>query len=547
MTPNPSNDYFPFVDQHLVESELSLFQQLVAVATTNAPYDFLTSASAFFASLYLLDHLYGDGEDNDSARVQLMTVFSQTAFRIIFQAFVLPAFLHQGLRYTSGNRLDQIETGTFKCSMAAFLKIGSLSAGAACAFFSLTPLFYEWAGTSPSLVNDSYQYIVFSLPVLFLQILNFGFQQTLVIMGKKNRMLIAALINGVFNSLPFLLSLVFRQPIPFVSPLRAIPSLFLVGNGVLFLYYGWYFSKKGVFPSLSTYQHPDYVAKISEIFGSFRKVGLGIFFQLLSELGILYIQPFLVSALFNHEEVSSVLTQLGAAGVLNLFSIIFAITFSIAASNAVSTQTQHLITCDQDQKAEFCHNIRSIIVTSTLTLFLCSVVLSGVLIFLAPYIMSLFYQKKDLELSGPSTNPYLFMSVIAVGTTCDYLRNLALFILRSFNINQYGTLVSYFCLWFVNLLLLYPVLAIGNMGVFGILVPYYASIFVGMLMLGNRLRLCMKEDGMMEALVSKAVENHAEILTDHERFLPRSLSRLFRSCSCASSDPESYQAFPPTP
>ena len=143
--------------------------------------------------------------------------------------------------------------------MAALIKIGAISAASACVLFAGTPVLYELAGTSSSLVKDSYQYFAIASPGLFLQIMNFLFQQTLVKMGKKNRMMHAAGINLLINNLPLALLVILPQArhlVSSVSPLMISPSLLLLGNVCLSAYYLKYFYSKQALPGLSTYLNP---------------------------------------------------------------------------------------------------------------------------------------------------------------------------------------------------------------------------------------------------------------------------------------------------
>lgn len=499
--PTLTQDLLP--EQHSEHSQVQiehssrLFVQLVNVAGSSFPFDFAVSFAAFLMSLVLFKEL----PEDDAPVVLQMTVAASNIFRIIFQGFVLPAFAHQGLQFCDSNKLTSIDQTEFSSSMAALLKIGSLSAVCAAAFLSVTPFIYGLTGVSPRLVKESYGYVAIAIPALILQIVNFGLQQTLVTMAKKTRMIYSALIQMVCNVLPLLLLLILGNPLSSVSTLIEIPAITLFANIVLFLTNMSYFYHKNVLLSPYNYASELYQEKIASQFKTFRNIGFSIFLQLLSELGILYIQPFLVLlvAVLSNSDKDSVLTQLGAAGVLNLFTIIFAITFSIAAGNAVSAQTNQLKVNNDDDV--YYTNIRSIIKQSVAVMLVLSVVLFGGLTTIAPYITNLFYREGDID-AGPLSNPYMFMSVIAVGTILDYLRNLALFILRSFNINTYGTFSSYLCLWGVNIPLIVMVSYLyKDAGVFAILIPYYVSIATGAAMLWSQLFKCTYNNEVMQLLV----------------------------------------------
>ncbi len=503
----------------------SLAQELATVAGSVTPNDFFVSLGFFFATLCVAN-LPEYADSDDGATLAFITVVSHTCLRIIAQGYQIPAaFLHQGLHFNaSTHQLENIDKKQFTNSIAAMIKAGVFSGIPAAAFLAITPLLYQLTGTPHQLVKDSYQYIMLAAAALVFQNCNFGFQQTLLKLGKKGRMLQAATLNAILIDLPILALILFGNPssIPSLSVLGAI---FLIGNVLLTLSYALYLKSLNAFPTLSTYLDRENTEQINDVFGLFRAIGFDIFLQLLSELGTLYIQPFIAKALLPEKYLTAILLQLVAAGNLNLFTIVPAITGSQATANAVDTQKRHIIK-HQDQDAYY-NNLRHITLSAFTGMTGFSTLLNIILMTaIAPIITKLFYNPDDIDIPGPTSNPYFFIGLIGLGTTIDYLRNLSLFVLRPLNVNKYGTFSSVFCLWFVNLALAAGLCQLEDIGVFGVLAPYYTAILIGTIMLWTRLYECVKDNETILALVDDQNHQYKVTVQNKERRLPECLSHL---------------------
>ncbi|MBP9727508.1 MAG: hypothetical protein KBD83_08630 [Gammaproteobacteria bacterium] len=503
----------------------SLAQELATVAGSVTPNDFFVSLGFFFATLYVAN-LSEYADSDDGATLAFITVVSHTCLRIIAQGYQIPAaFLHRGLHFNpSTHQLEDIDEKQFTNSIAAMIKAGVFSGILAAAFLAITPLLYQLTGTPHQLVKDSYQYIMLASVALVFQNCNFGFQQTLLKLGKKNRMLRAATLNAILIDLPILSLILFGNPSS-VPSLSVLGAIFLIGNALLTLSYAFYLKSLDALPTLSTYFDPENTAEIEQVFGLFRTIGFDIFLQLLSELGTLYIQPFIAKALLPTKDLPAILLQLVAAGNLNLFTIVPAITGSQATANAVDTQKRHII-AHQNQDAYY-DNLRHITLSAFTGMTSFSTLLNIIILTaIAPMITNLFYKPGDIDIPGPTGNPYFFIGLIGLGTTIDYLRNLSLFVLRPLNVNKYGTFSSVFCLWFVNLALTAVLCQIEDVGVFGVLAPYYTSILIGTIMLWTRLYECVKDNQTILALVDDKNPENEVTVKNKERRLPECLSHL---------------------
>jgi Na+-driven multidrug efflux pump len=503
----------------------SLAQELATVTGSVTPNDFFVSLGFFFATLCVTNLPEYEGSD-DGATLAFITVVSHTCLRIIAQGYQIPAiFIHEGLHFNeSTHKLEDIDEKEFTNSIAAMIKAGVFSGILAAAFLAITPLLYQLTGTPHQLVKDSYQYIMLASAALVFQNCNCGFQQTLLKLGKKGRMLQAATLNAILIDLPILALILFGNPssIPSLSVLGAI---FLIGNALLTLFYALYLKRLNAFPTLSTYFDKNNTERIKEFFESFRNNGFDIFLQLLSELGTLYIQPFIAKALLPEKYLTAILLQLVAAGNLNLFTIVPAITGSQATSNAVDTQKRHIT--GHQNGIEYYDNLRQIILSAFTGMTGFSTLLNIILMTaIAPIITNLFYNPDDINIPGPTSNPYFFIGLVGLGTTIDYLRNLSLFVLRPLNVNKYGTFSSVFCLWFVNLALAAGLCQIEDIGVFGVLAPYYTAILIGTIMLWTRLYECVKDNDTILALVDNYQNQHKVTVQSKERRLPECLSNL---------------------
>ncbi len=527
----------------------SLSQELLAVAGSVTPNDFFVSLGFFFATLCVAN-LPEYADSDDGATLAFITVVSHTCLRIIAQGYQIPAaFLHRGLHFNADtHKLETIDEKAFANSIAAMIKAGVVSGIIAAAFLAITPLLYQLTGTPQYLVNDSYQYIMLACAAIVFQNCNFGFQQTLLKLGKKSRMLQAAGLHALLIDLPILSLIIFGNPsrIPSLSVLGAI---FLLGNILITIFHALYLKSKSAFPTVSTYFNPENAVEINQVYGLFRAIGFDIFQQLLSELGTLYIQPFIAKAFLPTKYLAAILLQLVAAGNLNLFTIVPAITGSQASANAVDTQVRH-ITNHQEQ-TKYYDNLRQIILSAFTGMASFSTLLNIIILTaIAPVITKLFYNPEDIDIPGPTSNPYLFIGLIGLGTTIDYLRNLALFVLRPLSVNKYGTFSSVFCLWFMNLALAAGLCQIENIGVFGVLAPYYTAILIGTMMLWARLYECVQDNKTILTLVDKNHDKgtpehvkHTQAVEHAERYLPTCLSNLLKHFHFARQE-ESEQRNP---
>lgn len=503
-----------------------LVSELAGVASSISPNDFLVSLSFFLAALYVAN-LPGYAALNDGAKLALITIVAHACIRIITQGYQLPAgFAHIGLSFDEQTRKlneAQIDKQKFTNSIAAMVKMGMLSSIPAMIFLGMTPLLYQLAGgTSEALINDSYYYIPFGCAALIFQNCNVGFQQTLLKLEKKNRMLRTAAFTGLFTVLPILSLILFGNPIKSISPLITLGAIFLMGSFLVTLNHALYFNSKGWLPKISTYYDSENAQDINKVFTVFRTVGFNIFLQLVSELLAVYVQPFIALLLFAKEQLGAILALLNGAGSLNLFTIIFAITISQAVGNAIDSILRHLRENNFKNPAQSYEDIRKILHTSFIGMLTFSFVMNVALMTaIAPTIAGLFYDTNSIDIPSPSNNPYAVIAFIGTGTTIDYLRNLALFVLRSFGVNDYGTYASYLCLWLLNPILVAGLSQVKNIGVFGILAPYYASLLIGTILLWKRVYECTHKDKTLNALINPEDQNHKEVEKKVQRCFPQ--------------------------
>lgn len=520
----------PLLEENNESSRPSLANELCKVTSSVTPNDFLVSLGFFLAALYVAN-LKKYSENDDGAELAFITVVSHTCIRIIAQGFQLPAgFKHIGFKIDPNTHQLHINQKTFTNSIAAMIKVGVLSSIPAAAFLAATPLLYQLSGTPKTLVEDSYAYIPFACASLILQNCNVGFQQTLLQLGKKNRMLQAAFLNALFICTPILLVYLLGNPIKNISPLSTLGLIFLIGNLVVTLNHLRYFKKRGHLPNFNTYYHAENIDEIAQATNNFVTVGFNIFLQLLSELGAVYVQPFTARLCLPKKDLGSALALLNATSNLNVFTVVPGITGSLAASSAITRPIQ----CIEhgNTEARHCDDLRTIISTASKGLFVFSTIINiGLLTSIAPIVANLFYHTNAITIAGLSNNPYAVIGFTGLGTTIDYDRNLELFVTRPLGLDAYGTFISYVCLWLVNPLLVAGFSQINDIGVFAILAPYYTSILVGDLLLKQRRQECTRDDNTLQALINANHNNHEAVLSKMQRCFPSWLSMFDKETS----------------
>ena len=277
-----------------------------------------------------------------------------------------------------------------------------------------------------------------------------------------------------------------------LKPIQSIALSFVLGSAAATLFYCIYFYARGILPKLSTYFNSEQKETLDKVYHLFITRGFNIFLQLLSELGAVYIQPFTARLFLPKQYLSMIFAALNASGNLNVYEIVPAITGSQATANSADTSLRK-IRNGSDDPTHY-DDIRKIINTAFWGMIIFSSVINvGLATAFAPQITSLFYDASSITMPGPTSNPYIIVAVTGIGTTIDYVRNLGLFVLRSFSVDTYGTAISYLCLWVINLILVAACSQIKDIGVFGELAPYYCSILIGTCLLWQRVGECTKD------------------------------------------------------
>lgn len=517
-------------------SQPSLLAELCKVTSSVTPNDLIV-ATEFTIASYLVAHLAEYSNNNDGPTIALISVISHTCFRVMFSGFQLPAgFSHEGISFNDHGE-PHLDLDIFTTSMAAMIKAGALTSIPAMTLLVLTPLLYQMTGTSKEIIDACYDYVFLACLSLPFQNCNVGFQQTLLKLGRKYRMLQAALINGIFTLTPMILFSVYGSPFH-LKPIQSIAFSFILGSAATTLFYSAYFYFRNMLPGLS-HLNSKQTKTFNNVFNLFISRGLNIFLQLLSELGAIYMLP--VSAGFSQSQrnLSMILAILNATSNINVFAIVPAITGSQATANSVDNCMRQI----QAGKTDSIHfdNIRKIINSAFWGMIIFSSVINiGILTVLAPTITSQFYNNDSITMSGSTSNPYIIVAVTGIGTTIDYVRNLALFVLRSFSVDTYGTFISYLCLWLINLTLVAALSQIQDIGVLGELIPYYTSILVGACLLWQRIDECTHDNETIQAIADR----NPKTLAETQRIFPEWITKNLYT-SIANEKKESDPVYNP--